>query len=55
MASAEPTVFIVDDDDAIRDSLGMLLDSVGKPHKAFASGDDLLSQFDASRSRRSSS
>jgi len=42
----EPTVFVVDDDDAIRDSLGMLLDSVGKPFQAFASGDALLEQFE---------
>lgn len=46
MAVSEPSVFIVDDDAAIRDSLGMLLEAVGKPHKAFASGDELLEQYD---------
>jgi FixJ family two-component response regulator len=35
-------VFVVDDDAAVRDSLRMLLKSVGLPCEAFASGQDFL-------------
>lgn len=40
------TVYVIDDDDAIRDALGMFLDSQGIPNCAFASGDAFLRQFD---------
>lgn len=42
----EPTVFVVDDDEAIRDSIGMLLDTVGIAHEAFASATDFLERFE---------
>lgn len=42
----DPKVIIVDDDEAIRDSLSMLLESVGRPCMAFASGEELLERFD---------
>jgi two-component system response regulator DctR len=45
----EPTVFIVDDDEAYRDSLMELVASVGLPGQSFASAQDFLDAFDASR------
>ena len=36
--ATEPAVYIVDDDDAVRDSLQALLESAGCPVKGFASG-----------------
>jgi RNA polymerase sigma factor (sigma-70 family) len=41
-------VFIVDDDDAVRDSLGLLLGLRGYSTRGFASGKDLLSSVDRS-------
>ncbi len=38
----EGTVYIVDDDDAVRDSLQALMDSVGLRSEAYASGDEFL-------------
>jgi FixJ family two-component response regulator len=43
----EPIVYIVDDEPAIRDSLAMLLRSVGLPSRAFASAPAFLDGFDA--------
>jgi RNA polymerase sigma factor (sigma-70 family) len=37
-----PTVFIVDDDEAVRDSLGWLMQSVGLPTETFSSAQDFL-------------
>jgi len=42
MAEAIPTVILVDDDPAIRESIGSLLRSVGLQAKVFASVDELL-------------
>ncbi|MDH3694803.1 MAG: response regulator transcription factor [Gammaproteobacteria bacterium] len=44
----EPTVFIVDDDDAVRNAIKLLMKSVGRPARTFASGDEFLDAFDAS-------
>ena len=44
-----PTVFVVDDDAAVRDSLRMLLKSVGLPVEVFESGQEFL---DADRDDR---
>lgn len=44
--AAERTVFVVDDDDAARDSLVMLLKSDGLPSRGFASAHDFLATFD---------
>jgi two-component system, LuxR family, response regulator FixJ len=41
----EPTVFIVDDDDALRDSLVFLLRSVGLAAQAFATAEDFLAAY----------
>mgnify|MGYP001764081786 CR=1 FL=1 len=46
---SEPTVFIVDDDEAYRDSLAELMASVGLPCECFASALDFLAVFDARR------
>ncbi len=40
-----PTVFIVDDDLAVRDALRLLLKSVGLPAEVFASGDEFLAAW----------
>ena len=45
----EPTIFIVDDDEAYRDSLVELVASVGLRCECFASALDFLDAFDASR------
>jgi two-component system response regulator FixJ len=45
-AAAERTVFVVDDDDAARDSLVMLLKSDGLTARGFASAHDFLATFD---------
>lgn len=42
MMPPEPTVYIVDDDEAVRDSLAFLVSSVNLPVKAFASADEFL-------------
>jgi len=44
-----PTVFIVDDDPAIRFAMQALMDSVDMPHEIFASGDEFLSRGDGYR------
>lgn len=50
-ATNQPTsdgqqVYIVDDDHAVRDSLGFLLESVGLPFKSFASAAEFLDAYD---------
>lgn len=45
----EATVFIVDDDEAYRDSLVELMASVGLPCECFASALDFLERYDAQR------
>ncbi len=46
MGSTEATVFIVDDDEAVRDSLGLLLRSVGYRARCYGSARDFLKAFD---------
>ena len=46
----EPTVFVVDDDDAIRRALGMLLQSVGLKVESYASAEGFLHDYDPSKS-----
>jgi len=43
--SARPTVFIVDDDTAVRDALKFLLRSVGHPVETFSSAQDFLTAY----------
>jgi len=41
-----PTVFLVDDDEAVRDSLGLLMKSVSLPSRSFASAVEFLADYD---------
>jgi FixJ family two-component response regulator len=43
------TVYVVDDDDGVRTSLGILLDSAGYRAVPFASAPDFLAQYDPAR------
>jgi two-component system, LuxR family, response regulator FixJ len=47
MKTAAPKVFIVDDDEAVRSSLRMLLKSVGLATESHGSADDFLANYDA--------
>ncbi|MBS0395265.1 MAG: response regulator transcription factor [Proteobacteria bacterium] len=49
MKEKPATVFVVDDDDAVRTSLRLLLKSVGLPVETFASAQEVLDGFDAER------
>lgn len=49
MMESRQTVFIVDDDEAVRDSLQLLLRSVGLPSEAYASAQLFLDTFDVDR------
>jgi FixJ family two-component response regulator len=44
-----PVVYLVDDDEAVRDSLGMLLKSIGFMHESYASALDFLQHYDPRR------
>ncbi len=48
--STEATVFVVDDDDAVRQALELLLESVGLTAQTYASAEDFLQAYDASQS-----
>ena len=49
MKSAGPLVYLVDDDDAVRDSLGLLLRSIGLDCELYASAFDFLKHYDPRR------
>jgi FixJ family two-component response regulator len=44
-----PVIYLVDDDEAVRDSLGMLFRSIGLEHEACASALDFLECYDPAR------
>lgn len=46
MTDLQPKVFVVDDDEPVRDAIGMLLDTVGIDYAAFASAQDFLDAYD---------
>ncbi len=46
MTDYSPTVFLVDDDEAVRDSLGLLMKSVSLPSRSFASAVEFLADYD---------
>jgi len=48
MKTNRPTVHIVDDDEAVRDSIGMLLDTENIEHVTYASAIDFLKAYDES-------
>ncbi len=45
MTEYSPTVFLVDDDEAVRDSLGLLMKSVGLTSRSFASAGEFLAEY----------
>ncbi|NIM51026.1 MAG: response regulator [Gemmatimonadales bacterium] len=49
MAAAEPTVFIVDDDAPVRESLKLLMRSVGLGAEAYPSANEFLDAYDPTR------
>jgi two-component system response regulator FixJ len=49
MTDEEPTVFVVDDDPGVGDSIRLLLRSVGLPAKTFRSGNEFLKAYDPKR------
>jgi len=50
MRQEPPTVFIVDDDEAVRGSMKLLLKTLGLATQAFASAQEFLATFDKARS-----
>ena len=44
-----PVIYLVDDDEAVRDALGMLFKSIGLKHEAYASALDFLERYDRAR------
>lgn len=50
MKERQTTVFLVDDDEAVRDSLSMLMRSVELTSEAYASAQDFLDAYDPERS-----
>ena len=46
MTEYSPTVFLVDDDEAVRDSLGLLMKSVALTSRSFASAAEFLAKYD---------
>ncbi|MFI4875417.1 MAG: response regulator transcription factor [Blastopirellula sp. JB062] len=44
-----PTVFIIDDDPAARESIGMLIDSLGLKTEQYSSAEDFLAAFSSDR------
>jgi len=42
-------VYVIDDDEAVRDSMGMLLESADLPYRCFASADSFLDEHDGSQ------
>ncbi len=49
MNDSRPTVFVVDDDEAVRDSLAELIDSIGRPVETFDSAQVFLDAYDPAR------
>ncbi len=44
-----PTVFVVDDDEPVRDAIGMLLETVDIPYESFPTAQAFLDSYDKSR------
>lgn len=49
MTNTEQQVFIIDDDEAVRDSMSMLLETIELPHQCFASAIEFLDGFNGSQ------
>jgi len=50
MTNNEQTVFVVDDDEGVRDALSMLLDTVGQAYELYSSAPEFLQSYDDSKS-----
>ena len=44
----EQRVYVIDDDEAVRDSMGMLLESADLPYRCFSSADSFIAEHDGS-------
>ena len=49
IAEQSQQIYLIDDDEAVRDSMGMLLDSADLPHHDFASADEFFEHYDGSQ------
>ena len=49
MTNPKPTVFLVDDDHAVRDAMELLLDTAGFNTVSFASATEFLERYNASQ------
>lgn len=49
MKTTEQQVFIIDDDEAVRDSMSMLLETIDLPHRCFAGAAEFLEFYDGSQ------
>jgi two-component system response regulator FixJ len=49
MTESASTVFVVDDDEPVRDAIGMLLDTVDIPHESYGSALEFLNAYDRNR------
>lgn len=47
MSEIEPVIYIVDDDEAVRDGLGQLMESINLKVKAFSSAQEFLDSYEA--------
>jgi FixJ family two-component response regulator len=45
----EQLIYVIDDDEAVRDSMGMLLESADLPYRCFASADRFIAEHDGSQ------
>jgi two-component system response regulator FixJ len=45
----EQLIYVIDDDEAVRDSMGMLLESADLPHRCFSSADSFFAEHDGSQ------
>ncbi len=49
MTNSQQTVFIVDDDEGVRDALSMLLDTIGQAYELYSSAPEFLESYDESK------
>ncbi len=49
MMNSQQTVFIVDDDEGVRDALSMLLDTIGQAYELYGSAPEFLESYDESK------
>ena len=49
MSGPNQQVFIVDDEPAVRDAMGLLVDTIELPHRSFASATDFLEFYDGTQ------